>query len=98
MRMVAVVRGRANNSPKTRARASAKAAPKAASRTSKFRGSADGAGLPPRLALIAASGAVALCAGIILFTGNRIEQAGAGVQGGIANALADMGFSIHSLQ
>ena len=98
--MVALVRGKASRSGRSRAPApviSAKAKPKTSGRSTKLK-AASHAGLPPRVALIAASGAVALCAGLILFTGNRMSLVQAGAGRTVYRALGAIGFEMTSLQ
>jgi cell division protein FtsQ len=98
--MVALVRGRGNRSGRSRAPApviSAKPRPKSAARSSKLKASSR-AGLPPRVALMAAFGAVAICAGLILFTGNRMSLVQASASRAVYSALANMGFEMTSLQ
>jgi len=98
--MVALVRGRGNRNTRSRAPApviSAKPKPKSAARGTKLKG-AGRAGLPPRIALIAASGAVALCAGLILFTGDRLSLVQTGAGRSFYAALGAMGFEMTSLQ
>ena len=90
--MDALVRGRAGRSASSRA-----AAPSKPARSSKLKASAR-AGLPPRVALIAASGAIAICAGLILFTGNRLSLAQHGMASAFYGALGSVGFEVTSLQ
>ncbi|MEI7933105.1 MAG: cell division protein FtsQ/DivIB, partial [Alphaproteobacteria bacterium] len=94
------MRGKASRSGRSRAPApviSAKAKPKTSGRSTKLK-AASHAGLPPRVALIAASGAVALCAGLILFTGNRMSLVQAGAGRTVYRALGAIGFEMTSLQ
>src|SRR4051812_23900312 len=96
--MVALVRGGGNRSARTRAApvVSAKPKSKPAARGSKLKPGR--AGLPPRIALIAASGAVAICAGLILFTGDRLSLVQASAGRGFYGVLGAMGFEMTSLQ
>jgi len=99
--MVAAVRAGAYSKAKTRARAPSKSAPRRGSgpaATPKFRARANGAGLPPKIALMAASGAIIIAAGLFLFTGDRMAKLGDAIQGGIAGQLGGMGFKLTSLK
>ena len=101
--MVAVVRGRGFRGGKSRAHAPsrpAKPAPKpraAGTGTSKLKVSTH-SGVPPRIALIAALGAVVTCGAIILFTGGRLQAVGAASSDAFYSALGSIGFRMTSLQ
>lgn len=98
--MVAAVRGGAYKAAaKPRARASAKAAPargRPAHAPSKFHSGAPG--LPPRLALGIASGALIVALGFALFTGNRLQATGHTLHQGMAESVGGLGFRLNSLQ
>ena len=98
--MVAMVRGGGYKAAKPRGRAPAKPARKSAAATTpaKFRARAQGRGLSPKLALLGATGAVVIAGSVALFTGNRLEQATAAVQSGVAGKLGALGFSVTSLK
>ena len=108
--MVALVRGRGNSGAGPRIHAPAKPAQRTAAakpaakprkaagpRTSKLNATAH-AGLPPRLAMFAALGAVVICGGVILFTGNRLQAIGDAARSSFYSALGSAGFRMTSLQ
>ena len=101
--MVAAVRGQAfrGEKPQARpapARAPRKSAKAAPARVSKFRASAQGAGLPPHIALACAAGALVLAGGVALFTGDRLHNIGVAIGQGAASALGGAGFRLTSLK
>lgn len=99
--MVAAVRAGAYNKAKPRGRAPAKSQARksvSAAATPKFRARASGAGVPPKVALMAATGAVVIAAAIALFTGDRLGKLGGAIEGGIASQLAGVGFKLSSLK
>jgi cell division protein FtsQ len=102
--MVAAVRGQAARGAKAPSRAPAGRGQNAAPRrkpapapTSKFRGAPAGI-LSPRIAVMAAGGAVAIAVAIALFSGNRLESMGAAMGRGLAIELGDAGFRLSSLK
>ncbi len=107
--MVALVRGRGTSGGKPRASTSAKPAqrtvvakpaakPRAAGpRTSKLKASAQG-GLPPVVAVGAALGAIVICAGVILFTGHRLQAIGDAARTSFYSALGSAGFRMTSFE
>lgn len=96
--MVAAVRGGAYKAAaKPRARANSTAAARnPRPGASKFNAGAPG--LPPRLALGIASGALVVALGIALLTGNRLQAAGHTLQQGMAETVGGLGFRLKSLQ
>jgi len=97
MQLVAVVRGQASRVTKSRARPQSRTpktrAPRAA--PAKFRG---GEGIPPRLALMVAGGALVGALSIALFTGDRMHAAGDAVGRGMAGQFGAIGFRVASLK
>jgi cell division protein FtsQ len=91
--MVAAVRGGAY---KAAAKPRAKSAAKGRPAPSKFHSGAPG--LPPRVALGIAAGALVVALGVALFTGNRLEATGQTLRQGMANSIAPLGFRLNSLQ
>lgn len=101
--MVVAVRGEAGRGSKPASRSSAgrNTAPRRKPpvvAAGKFRGAPAGVGLPPRIAVMAAGGAVAIAAAIALFTGDRLEAVGAAVGRGVAIELGHIGFRLGSLK
>lgn len=97
--MVAAVRGAAYKAAaKPRAQSRAKPSPGGKGRpaASKFHSGAPG--LPPRLALGIAAGALVLALGVALFTGNRLEATGHTLRQGMASSMVPLGFGLTSLQ
>jgi cell division protein FtsQ len=94
-----MVREGAVKAAKPRARASAKSSRKSPQvAPSKFRARAEGRGLPPKVALIGAAGAVIIAGGVALFTGDRLQQASEGLKSAVAGQLGHAGFAVTSLK
>jgi cell division protein FtsQ len=93
--MVAAVRGGAYKAA-AKPRAKSASGSKGRPAPSKFHSGAPG--LPPRLALGIAAGAVVVALGVALFTGNRLEATGQTLRQGMANSLGALGFRLTSLQ
>ena len=97
--MVAAVRGAAYKAAaKPRAQSRAKSVPAGKGRPAPSKFHSGAPGLPPRLALGIAAGAVVVALGVALFTGNRLEATGQTLRQGVANTMVPLGFGLNSLQ